>query len=417
MESWARDFQQLGHTVVAEAQEADLMVFNTCAVTSEAVRKSRQRINRLHKTNPEAKLIVSGCHVTLSQQQAIDKLGVDLVIKNNDKDRLVQISNKLLALPTMPQIATLSDENPLFKRNRQRAFIKIQDGCRYRCTFCIVTVARGNERSRSLSDIIAEINQYVAQGIREIVLTGVHVGGYGSDINGNLFSLIKAIISDTEVERIRFASVEPWDLPETFFSLFENSRLMPHMHLPLQSGSDRILRKMARRCRTADYRTLLKSIRSQVSHFNISSDIIVGFPGETEQDWRESLRFIEEMQFSQLHIFSYSPREGTKAAKLPDQLSSTCKKERSQQLHELASRMKDRTLQKNLHNSHQILWESRSKSTIAGNCKFKGYTANYIRVETEVNEHIDLENTITGFKPESVNVAGQLLLGRVNQIN
>ncbi len=412
LSSWVSEFNQSGHVVVPHAEEADLMVFNTCAVTAEAGRKSRQKIKRLHRTNPSSKLVVSGCYVTLNQQEATECLGVDLVVENSNKDRLMQISNDLLDLPTMPEIASNPDEAALFTRNRQRAFIKIQDGCRYRCSFCIVTVARGSERSRTVTEIVDEVNNYVRLGIQEIVLTGVHVGGYGSDINSNLFSLVKSLLAETDVKRIRFASVEPWDIPTDFFTLFENPRMMPHMHLPLQSGSDAILRKMSRRCKTKDFRSLVQHIKSQLPDFNITTDIIAGFPGETELDWENTLAFVKEMMFSHIHIFSYSPRTGTKAATLPGQIDKPTKRVRSQELHRLAKQIKAQALKKALNKNHTILWEGRTSQKIPGVSSFSGYTPNYLRVRTDVPDTVDLTNTLTNFIPERLSHDAQLIVGK-----
>lgn len=410
LENWASDFRKHGHAIVSDARNADMMVFNTCAVTSEAARKSRQSINRLHRQNPSAKLVVSGCFVSLSQEKAGELLGVDLVVTNGDKDRLVKISQDVLSLPTMPELATDPDGAALFARNRQRAFIKIQDGCRYRCTFCIVTVARGDERSRTIEDIVEEVRQHHRTGIQEIVLTGVHVGGYGSDNDSTLYDLVKAVLDKTEIERIRFASVEPWDLPDEFFALFENPRLMPHMHLPLQSGSDAILRKMARRCKTADYKKLLETIRAKVPNFSVSTDIIVGFPGETEEDFEQTLAFAEQMHFSHTHIFSYSPREGTKASRLEGQLDKQSKKERSKILHKLAAKMKRQTLESNIGKTHSVLWET-GNTTDDGHKNYFGYTENYLRVQTIVAADVELENSITAFEVLSVNNEKQTLVG------
>ncbi|HBR98740.1 MAG TPA: tRNA (N(6)-L-threonylcarbamoyladenosine(37)-C(2))-methylthiotransferase MtaB [Gammaproteobacteria bacterium] len=414
LENWATDFRRQGHRIVNEADEADLMVFNTCAVTSEAARKSRQLINRLHRQNPQARLVVSGCYVSLDDTSAKDMLGVDMVVSNRDKDRLARISQDVLGLPTMPLIAAEPDKTALFARNRQRAFVKIQDGCRYRCTFCVVTQARGEERSRSIEDIVYEVNRHSRSGIREIVLTGVHVGGFGSDQNQDLYTLVKTLLTDTDMARIRFASVEPWDLPDGFFDLFENPRLMPHMHLPLQSGSDAILRRMARRCKTTDYRALLTQIRDQVPNFNVSTDIIVGFPGESDQYWQETLAFAEEMRFSHTHIFSYSPRQGTKAASLPGPVDKDTKKRRSQELHQLAAQMKSDILRANLDDRHEVLWESPQRTETPGLVRYAGYTCNYLRVETEVPHDVLLENTLTPFTPERLSEDGQLLLGRAS---
>ena len=234
LEHWAGKFKSLGHNITRDPNAADMVVINTCAVTREAARKSRQIIRRTRRYNPQAKLVVSGCYSSLSPQLNSEIKGIDLIVPNQDKDQLVEITVREFGIDTMPTQATLPGTAALFARGRDRAFIKIQDGCRYQCTFCIVTVARGGERSRKIKDIVNEINQLHSQGIQEAVLTGVHVGGYGSDIDSSLYVLIQEILSNSDIPRLRLASVEPWDLHPDFFDLFQDYRLMPHIHLPLQ---------------------------------------------------------------------------------------------------------------------------------------------------------------------------------------
>ena len=322
LETWAQAFQKSGHSITKQAEAAQLIVINSCAVTQDAARKSRQLIRRIHRDNPQAKLVVSGCYATLNQDEAASLLGVDLVVSNKDKDQLVEKTLTELNMDVMPAMSTEPGEISLFTRGRQRAFVKVQDGCRYRCTFCIVTVARGDEVSRPVQAVIDEINALHKQGITEVILTGVHLGGYGSDLGNNLSDLIKAILSETTIPRLRLGSLEPWELPEDFFTLFHNPRLMPHLHLPLQSGSDTVLRRMARRCKTEEFAAIVSQLRAQIPHFNITTDIIVGFPGETEEEWQDSFNFIKQTGFGHIHIFTYSSREGTKAATLPNQLTN-----------------------------------------------------------------------------------------------
>lgn len=410
LEGWAREFKADGHTLVNEANEADLMVFNSCAVTQQAVRKSRQYIKRIQRDNPSAKIIMSGCYASLDSAEAAGALGVDLVVENKQKDQLVKIATQELNLPVMPQAATEPGESSLFQRGRQRAFIKIQDGCRYRCTFCIVTVARGEERSRSLQEIIDEINQFHRQGIQEIALTGVHVGGYGSEIDSSLYQLLEMILNETDMPRIRLASVEPWDLPEHFFQLFANPRLMPHMHLPLQSGTNSVLRRMARRCKTADFMELVKQARRAVPDFNITSDIIVGFPGETEEEWQQSLEFIKQIGFGHLHIFSYSPRSGTKAATLANPVPEKVKKERSKILHQLAQEMKLKTLESYIGRQVEVLWEGKGKIQENGQKRYWGYAPNYLRVAIDVEPEPEMSNQITLVTLNSVDAEAECLL-------
>jgi len=385
LEQWAGTFSAAGDKICASAEDADILVLNTCAVTKEAVRKSRQRVQRLHRANPEAKLVVSGCYSSLESPHALAELGIDLVVPNTDKDNLVALTRAEFQQPSMPQSATFPAQTALFQRNRHRAFIKIQDGCRYRCTFCIVTVARGAERSRSVETLVREVQNLSESGVHEVVLTGVHVGGYGSDMDTNLFTLVTALLSDTDIARIRFASVEPWDLSPEFFTLFDNPRVQPHMHLPLQSGSDAVLRRMARRCKTADFNQLACTLRDQVADFNITTDIIVGFPGETEQEWQESIDFINKMNFGHIHIFSYSEREGTKAARLPNQVPKSTRARRSKELHTLAATQKQNVMSSMLciaqSKTPLVLWE-RGEQQPDGRFKHWGYTPNYLKVST-----------------------------------
>ncbi len=397
LETWAQAFQAQGHSITRDILTAQLVVINSCAVTQDAARKSRQLIRRIHRENPHAKLVVSGCYATLNTDEAQSLLGVDLVVSNKDKENLVEKALSELNFDTMPAMATEPAEIALFTRGRQRAFVKVQDGCRYRCTFCIVTVARGEETSRSIFDVVSEINTLHAQGIKEVILTGVHLGGYGSDNNENIVSLIQAILTQTQIPRLRLGSLEPWELNDEFFELFTNSRLMPHLHLPLQSGSDSVLKRMARRCKTDEYAQMLKRLR-QIPNFNITTDIIVGFPNETNEEWQESFEFIKQCGFGHIHIFTYSPREGTKAATLPNPVSHEIKKQRSEQLHRLAEEMKQMFYQQNIGQTLDVLWEGQREELENGNVKIFGYTPNYLRVAREINKNESLENHITTFQ-------------------
>jgi threonylcarbamoyladenosine tRNA methylthiotransferase MtaB len=394
LETWAQAFQKSGHQITNRVEAAQLIVLNSCAVTQDAARKSRQLIRRIHRDNPRAKLVVSGCYATLNQDEAEAQLGVDLVVSNKDKDQLVEKALAELNPDTMPALSTEPGEISLFTRGRQRAFIKVQDGCRYRCAFCIVTVARGEEKSRSIQAVIDEINALHRQNIDEAILTGVHLGGYGSDLGNNLSDLIKAVLAETDIPRLRLGSLEPWELPGDFFGLFDNPRLMPHLHLPLQSGSDSVLRRMARRCKTQEFSTIVQKLREQIPHFNVTTDIIVGFPGETEQEWWESFDYIEQTGFGHIHIFTYSRREGTKAATLPNQLPNDIKKQRSQTLHHLAEDMKQKFCRDNTGREFPVLYEGYSEPYGEGKQLVFGYTPNYLRVGCVVEQDVSVENRI-----------------------
>ena len=409
LETWASQFLKCGHQVTTDSSEADIMVFNSCAVTSEADRKSRQQIGRLHRGNPQAKLVVTGCHASLNSEAVKNYLGVDLVVNNQNKEALVE--QTLDQFGGSDQALELTNENALFLRGRHRAFIKVQDGCRYRCTYCIVTIARGEERSRSVDEIINEINHLHRQGIQEIAITGVHVGGYGSDTGSNLYELLSEILDRTQIPRIRLASVEPWDLPDNFFRLFQDARLMPHMHLPIQSGSDSVLRRMARRCKTAEFTQIVNKARDSVPLFNITTDIIVGFPGETEAEWQQTMDYVETTGFGHMHIFSYSRREGTKAARLPDQVDKATRKERSLQMHELAARLKKTELEKHIGSRCSVLWE-RIINQESG--LWTGYTPQYHKI---VSGDADIsEAKITEVSVEQVSQDGISLVNNARQM-
>lgn len=401
LETWAREFQSAGIQIARSAAAADLIVLNSCAVTQEAVRKSRQLIRRIHRDNPRAKLVVSGCYATLNREEAAKALGVDLVVANADKSRLVELTRTTLNLQAMPAPATEPGEVSLFSRGRHRAFVKVQDGCRYRCTFCIVTVARGEEKSRPIGEIVDEINALHDQGVREAILTGIHLGGYGGDRNTDLKSLIEAVLADTDIPRLRLGSLEPWDLPESFFGLFQNPRLMPHLHLPLQSGSDSVLRRMARRCKTQEFTRLVEKARREVQEINITTDIIVGFPGETDREWSQSFDYIEKTGFGHVHIFSYSKRDGTKAAAMGDEVPERIKKARSTALHRLAQIMKQETFERYFGRTVPVLLEGRSRRGGGGGLMAFGYTPNYLRVGVSLPEGFDPENRI-----ENIAIAG-----------
>lgn len=397
LQQWAGDFRARGHEITSRVEDADLLVVNTCAVTGEAGRKSRQLIRRAHRNNPQAKLVVSGCYATLEQQQAAAIEGVDLVVPNRDKNELVDLVQRELDLPVMPVLAQRPSENALFQRGRSRAFIKVQDGCRWRCTYCIVTIARGSERSTLQSQAIDQINQQSEKGINEIVLTGVHLGGYGSDIDSDLYSLVADILRETDIPRIRFGSLEPWDLHEDFFGLFEDRRLMPHLHLPLQSGSDTVLKRMSRRCKTEDFYRLVETARALIPDFNVTTDIIVGFPGETDDEWQQGYEFIESTGFGHTHVFSFSAREGTKAAGLANKVDAEIIRQRSMQLHELAERMKLNFELKQKGRVFDVLLEEKVEPLNGGVYRYSGYTPNYIRVEFE-SDNSSLGNTIISYE-------------------
>jgi threonylcarbamoyladenosine tRNA methylthiotransferase MtaB len=408
LETWARQFQQLGHQVTTDETSADLVVINTCAVTQEAVRKSRKVLRRTQRANPRARIVVSGCFATLETQALAQEGGIDLLIPNQEKDHLVTTVTAELDLPAMPLSAMAAGANPLFARGRQRAFIKVQDGCRYRCAFCIVTLARGDERSRPVPEVVDEINRGSVEGVREAVLAGVHLGGWGSDLGLGLNNLIGAILAETGIPRLRLGSLEPWELPDGFWDLFANPRLMPHLHLPLQSGSDSVLRRMARRCRTDEFARLAAEARTRVPGINLTTDIIAGFPGESDNEWRQTLDFVADIGFGQVHIFAYSPRPGTKASNMPDQVPTEIKRQRSQEMHDLARRMKGETLTSQLGRQLPILVEGRHSGK--PDSDWFGYTPNYLPARLVSAPAADLTNQLLQVELAAIHPDGESLV-------
>ncbi len=413
LEQWRRAFVARGHRVVARPEDADVCILNTCAVTGEAGRQSRQMARRLHRRNPQAHIVFAGCDADMEPERAKAIEGVDLVIGNREKDRLVErVIEAFADTVTMPAGALFPDAAHMFPGSRTRAFVKVQDGCNNHCTFCIVTVLRGEERSRAIGDIIAEVNALVGMGYREVVLTGVHLGGYGRDRGTSLFELVRAILRETEIERLRLSSLEPWDIPDQFFDLWEEGegRLMPHLHLPLQSGCDAMLRRMGRRYTTADYAALVERARRRIPDLTLTTDIIVGFPGETDDEFATSLAFVEKMAFGHIHIFSYSPREGTPATRLPNHVPSAVKKARSRAMHALMRRLKAHHLARYVGDVRPVLWEDVVAEGQGDTRTWSGLTDNYLRVYAVVPAHIDLRNAITPTRLVRV-VDGARLLG------
>jgi len=394
MESLAGQLVAGGHRVVGPGELADLCVLNTCTVTATAAKKSRHMLRRLRRDNPSAVLVVTGCWSELDPEAA-RATGAQLVVPNEHKDRLVQV---------LAQEGLLEDGEPVPPSDavpfpglggRTRAFVKVQDGCDNRCAFCVVTVARGAGRSRPADHVIAEIQRLTAAGYREVVLSGVHLGSWGHDMGRvpGLEGLVRRILEETEIERLRLSSVEPWDLHHSFFTLWENPRLQPHLHLPLQSGCDATLARMARRTGTTAFARLVELARRAHPDMAVTTDIMVGFPGETEVEIQESLAFVEAMAFARLHVFRYSPRPGTAAASMSGQVSGPVATHRSRRFHELGARLERSFQSRFLGRTMAVLWE---ESEPHGPLfRWSGLTGNYLRVVTDTPPEVDLSNRTT----------------------
>ncbi len=387
VEALARRFIAAGCQVVTDVEEADLCVVNTCAVTHIAARKSRRLIRRLHRANPKARIVVTGCYAELFPHEVAKIEGVDLIVSNADKERLVErLGIRGYGIGVLTPIPY-----PLFF-NRTRAFVKIQDGCNNRCAYCVIGLARGRERSRPPEEVLAEIEARVEAGCKEVVLTGVNIGAYGRDLGTSLGRLIEDILTKTAVPRLRLSSIEPWDFDPSLLRLWEDPRLCRHLHLPLQSGCDATLRRMGRRYTAAEYAELVERAREAIPDLAVTTDVIVGFPGETEAEFEESLRFVEKMGFARLHVFKYSARPGTLAATMPHQVPPEVKRARSEAMMALGRRSSKAFRRRFLGRTMEVLWERKERGREGGKRVWSGLTDNYIRVwaESEAN----LANTI-----------------------
>jgi len=380
IDTMARQFQQQGHEIVHDPAEADRVVVNTCAVTQEATKTSRKLVREAHRANATAEITVTGCYAHIAPDEIQVLPGVAQVVDNLGKDMIVESITGVEVEP-FDHEPIARDEVIPGASGRTRAFIKVQDGCDNACTFCITTVARGEGRSRPMNAVIDEINHAHQRGYREAVLTGVHLGSYGHDVGDpeGLLTLVRHILTETDIPRLRLSSLEPWNIAEGFFALWENPRLCRHLHLPLQSGCDATLRRMRRNTSQAEFRALVQSARVQIPDLNITSDVIVGFPGETDAEFAMSKAFIEEMDFAGLHIFRYSKRPGTPAARMKGHVRKEVQKVRSAALHDIAAQMLQRFAEPFVGRESLVLWEQVAGATQDGFINV-GYTDTYIRV-------------------------------------
>ena len=378
IESQARQFRAAGHEIVDTAAEADLAVVNTCTVTAEAASDSRAAIRRAKRLGA-VDIVVTGCWATLEPDKAASLPGVTRIVPNLQKESLAA---DLLSLPQ-----EFFDLEPIAREPlpglhlRTRAFIKVQDGCDNVCTFCITRLARGASRSRPVDEIVADVHSALDGGTQEIVLTGVHLGSWGLDFQParRIPDLVSALLARTSAPRLRLSSLEPWDLDADFFSLWHSHRLCRHLHLPLQSGSDRVLRRMARKTAPDSFAALVQSARAAIPEVAITTDVIVGFPGETDEEFAETLEFVKSMHFAGGHVFSYSARPGTPAARMKGQVHGKLVKARSAALRTVLADSAESYHRKFIGKTMPVLWEAASILTNEG-WQIEGLTDNYLRV-------------------------------------
>ena len=378
IEKFAAQFRAAGHIVVESAAEADIVLVNTCTVTVEAASDSRQKIRQASRAG-KAQIAVTGCWSTLEPEQAAALPGVKWVIPNIDKKSLVpEVLHQPLDEMDLEPIA----RQPLPGIHRRtRAFIKTQDGCDNHCTFCITRIARGAGRSQSEEEVLEDVRSALAGGAREVVLTGVHLGSWGQDMEPrrHLKNLVQSVLDKTEPQRLRLSSLEPWDLNEDFFALWQDGRMCRHLHLPLQSGCAATLRRMARKVTPESFSTLVDQARGASTSMAITTDVIVGFPGETEAEFSESLEFVRRMEFAGGHVFSYSPRPGTPAAYHPNPVPAKVAKERSVSMRGVLAETARAFRQRFIGQRMDVLWEGASSFNAQG-WLVEGLTDNYLRV-------------------------------------
>ena len=401
-EAMQQILEEAGYEIVPFSEYADVYVINTCSVTNMADRKSRQMLHRAKKQNPDAIVVGAGCYVQTKEAQALVDESIDIVIGTNKKHELVPLLREYEASHRkMACVADINHEKQAYEElslsrtaEHTRAFIKVQDGCNQFCTYCIIPFARGRVRSRELPDVLQEIRTLAKSGYREVVLTGIHLSSYGVDNGESLLHLIEAVHELEGIERIRLGSLEPRIVTDAFAKrLSELPKICPHFHLSLQSGCDTVLSRMNRRYDTAEYEVGCALLRRYFEHPAITTDVIVGFPGETDEEFETTERYLERIHFYEMHIFQYSRREGTKAAAMPDQVPEAVKKERSEKLLALGHRMSEEFRRYYLDRQVTALLEE--EFLYDGKRYYTGYTKEYVKVAVETEK--DLSNTfVTG---------------------
>ncbi len=381
-------FEKNGYIIVNSDEIADIYVINTCTVTNLSDRKSRQFISRAKKLNKDAVIAVVGCYSQISPDEVSKIEGVDVVIGTTDRSRILELCEKakkenekvniVRNVKTQKKFETINIDDI---KSKTRAYIKIQDGCNQFCSYCIIPYARGPIRSRELDDIIKETKKLADAGFKEVVLTGIHVASYGKDIDKTSLNRVLEEVGEVNgIERIRLSSLEPTLIDEDFMkNIVKIGKVCDHFHLSLQSGSDTVLKRMNRKYTTNEYRDIVKLIRKYMPNAGITTDIIVGFPGETEEEFNETLEFVKEIRFSRIHVFKYSPRKGTPAAKYENQIDGNIKNIRSEKLIALGEELMLEFNSKFINSTLSVLFEEESKKEDG---YIEGYTTNYVRVKS-----------------------------------
>ena len=386
-------FEKEGYEKAETEDYADVYVINTCTVTHMSDRKSRQYIRRMKKKNPDAIIAVVGCYSQVSPEEILSIDEVNLVMGTNDRKKIVEEVKKIDAsrkVSTVDDIMKVKafEEIEINKTNgKTRAFMKIQDGCDRYCSYCIIPYARGRVRSRDLESIVKEVENLASNGYKEVVLTGIHVASYGKDIKDSDIKLLDVIkqINDIEgIERIRLSSVEPILFTDEFVEAVSTmDKVCPHYHLSLQSGCDETLKRMKRRYTTEEYKAIVDRLRAAIPNVSITTDVIVGFPGETNEEFDKTYEFLKDIELTHMHVFKYSPRKGTPAATMENQVDPSTKHDRSEKLLQLNEENFNKFGQKMLDKEFNVLFEQK-----VGDNKYEGLTENYVKVIVESDNDI-----------------------------
>ena len=392
--------EEAGYEIVPFTQKADVYVINTCSVTNMADRKSRQMLHKAKKNNPDSIVVAAGCYVQTSEKEVLNDLSVDIVIGNDRKHDLVRLLEEYSLDSVNDTVDDINDGKHDFEelfidqtKEHTRAFIKVQDGCNQFCSYCIIPYARGRVRSRRFENVIAEVERLAANGFKEVVLTGIHLSSYGVDFEEatGLLELIQAVNAVKGIERIRLGSLDPKIVTEHFASeLSKLDKICPHFHLSLQSGCDATLKRMNRKYTTKEYERGCELLRKYFVHPAITTDVIVGFPGETEEEFEQTKAYLERIHFYEMHIFKYSKRKGTRAAVMPDQIDEQVKAARSEKLIALGHDMSKEFRKFYIGKNEEVLFEE--KAVIGDKEYFVGYTKEYVKVAKKTDEN--LENQI-----------------------
>lgn len=386
-----QQFIQNGYKIVENTEKADIYVINTCTVTNMADRKSRQMLRRVKEINQSAVIVVCGCYAQVAKKELEQIPEVDIILGINEKNKIVQIVEEYLAnKDNIIEVADVSKQKEFLDfgdvtyTEKNRAVIKVQDGCNMFCSYCLIPYARGRIRSRKIENVVSEIEKIAKQGIKEVVITGIHVASYGKDFdneNIRLINLLEEINKIEGIERIRLSSLEPTIVDEKFAQrLAKLEKICDHFHLSLQSGCDATLKRMNRKYTTARYKEATEILRKFYPNANFTTDVIVGFPGETDEEFNQTYKFLKEIEFYKMHIFKYSPRKGTVAEKLPNQVDGNIKEERSKKLIELSNNMQNEKNSQYIGKTVKVLFEEYE------NGYYKGHTTNYMVVKVKEKE-------------------------------